>query len=73
MSAIHDLGRTVGQPLSIREELPDLTPDEFAVQLEKLVDNAEMDPTIVASTRDLSTDDTRRLFEYAYQGQDVDF
>jgi hypothetical protein len=32
-----------------------------------------MDATIVASARDLSTDDTRRLFEYAYQGKDVDF
>jgi alcohol dehydrogenase class IV len=73
VSAIRDLERGVGQPLSIREALPDLTPDEFAARLDKLVDNAEMDATIVASARDLTTDDTRRLFEYAYEGKDVDF
>jgi alcohol dehydrogenase class IV len=73
VSAIRDLERRVGQPLSIHEALPDLTSGEFAARLDKLVDNAEMDATIVASARDLSTDDTRRLFEYAYQGKDVDF
>jgi alcohol dehydrogenase class IV len=73
VSAIRDLEREVGQPLSIGQALPDLTPDEFAAGLDKLVDNAEMDATIVASVRDLSSDDTRRLFEYAYQGKDVDF
>jgi alcohol dehydrogenase class IV len=73
VSAIRDLQRGVGQPLSIREAVPDLTPGEFAAQLDKLVDNAEMDATIVASARDVTTDDTRRLFEYAYQGKDVDF
>ena len=73
VSAIRDLEREVGQPLSIRQALPDLTPDEFAAGLEKLVDNAEMDATIIASVRDLSSDATRRLFEYAYQGKDVDF
>ena len=73
VSAIRDLQRGVGQPLSIREAVPDLTPGEFAAQLDKLVDNAEMDATIVASARDVTTDDTRRLFEYTYQGKDVDF
>jgi alcohol dehydrogenase class IV len=72
-SAIRDLQRQVGEPLSIREALPDLTHDKFAAQLDKLVDNAEMDPTIIASARDLSSDDTRRLFEYAYEGKEVDF
>jgi alcohol dehydrogenase class IV len=73
VSGIRDLERRVGQSLSIHEALPDLTSGEFAARLGKLVDNAEMDATIVASARDLSTDDTRRLFEYAYQGKDVDF
>jgi alcohol dehydrogenase class IV len=73
VSAIRDLGRAVGEPLSIRQALPELGPDDFAAGLDKLVDNAEMDATIVASPRDLSTDDTRRLFEYAYAGKDVDF
>ncbi len=73
VSAIRDLERQVGQPLSIREALPDLTHDEFAGQLDKLVDNAEMDATIIASTRDLTADDTRRLFEYAFEGKDVNF
>jgi len=73
VSAIRGLERGIEQPLSIREALPDLTPEEFAARLDKLVDNAEMDPTIVASARDLSSDDTRRLFEYAFEGKDVDF
>jgi alcohol dehydrogenase class IV len=73
VSAIRDLERRVGQPLSIRQALPDVTPDVFSAQLGRLVDNAEMDPTIVASARDVSADDTRRLFEYAYAGQEIDF
>ncbi len=73
VAAVRDLARRVGQPLSIREALPDLGPDQFAARLDKLVENAEMDPTIVASPRDLSTADTRRLFEYAYSGKDIDF
>jgi alcohol dehydrogenase class IV len=73
VSAIRDLGRAVGGPLSIHQALPELGPDDFATGLDKLVDNAEMDATIVASPRDLSTDDTRRLFQYAYAGKDVDF
>jgi len=72
-SAIRDLAHEVGGPLSIREALPDLTSDSFAARLDRLVDNAEMDATIVASPRDLSSADTRRLFEYAFEGKDVDF
>jgi alcohol dehydrogenase class IV len=73
VSAIRDLERRVGQPLNIRQALPDVTPDAFSDQLGRLVDNAEMDPTIVASARDVNSDDTRRLFEYAYAGQEIDF
>ncbi len=73
VSAIRDLEQEVGGPLSIRQALPDVKPHEFAVRLDKLVDNAEMDATIVASARDVSTYDTRRLFEYAYEGKDIDF
>ncbi len=73
VTAIRDLEQRVGQPLSVRQALPDLSPADFAARLDKLVDNAEVDPTIVASARDITTDDTRRLFEYAYEGKDVDF
>ena len=73
MAALRDLGRRVGQPLSLREVLPDLAPPVFSARLDKLVDNAEMDATIVASMRHIATEDTRRLFRYAYEGKDVDF
>lgn len=73
VSAIRDLERRVEQPLSIGQALPELEPGDFAACLDRLVENAEMDATIVASPRNLSTDDTRRLFEYAYAGKDVDF
>jgi alcohol dehydrogenase class IV len=71
--AIRDLERQVDQPLSIRQALPEVTPGEFAARLDKLVDNAEMDATICASVRNLTTEDTRRLFEYAYEGKNIDF
>jgi alcohol dehydrogenase class IV len=73
VSAIRDLERRVGQPLSIRQALPALSSDAFSARLDRLVENAEMDPTIVASARDVTTEDTRRLFEYAYAGKEVDF
>jgi alcohol dehydrogenase class IV len=73
VSAIRDLERRVEQPLSIREALPDLAREAFVAKLDRLVDYAEMDATIIASARNLSTDETRRLFEYAYDGRDVDF
>lgn len=73
VAAIRDLERQVGQPLCIREALPGVTPAGFAAKLDKLVDNAEMDATIVASARNLTTGDTRRLFECAFEGKDVDF
>jgi len=70
---LRDLDRSIGQPLNLREALPDLAAPAFAARLDKLVDNAEMDATIVASMRHITTEDTRRLFEYAYWGKDVDF
>jgi len=73
VAALRHLGRCVGQPLSLREALPDLAPSDFYARLDKLVDNAEMDATIVASARHITTEDTRRLFEYAYDGKAVDF
>jgi len=73
VAALRDLDRCVGQPLSLREALPDLAPPDFYARLDKLVDNAEMDATIVASARHITTEDTRRLFEYAYDGKAVDF
>jgi alcohol dehydrogenase class IV len=73
VAAIRELGQQVGQPLSIQAALPGLTAGQFAARLDRLVDNAEMDACIVSSPRDLSNEATRRLFEYAYQGKDVDF
>jgi alcohol dehydrogenase class IV len=73
VTAIHKLQRQVEQPSSLHEALPDISPADFEARLDDLVDKAEMDPTIVASARDVTTDDTRRLFEYAYLDHEVDF
>jgi alcohol dehydrogenase class IV len=68
-----DMARLLNLPGADEHEGATSLVSAFATHLEKLVDNAEMDATIIASARDLTTDDTRRLFEYAYKGKDIDF
>ena len=70
-SAIRDLARRIGEPLSLR----DAGVDEVALRenLERLCDFAEADPTIVTSRRIPDRAELCRLFEYAHAGKRVDF
>jgi alcohol dehydrogenase class IV len=70
---IRRLQRDVGQPLSIREALPDLSLVEFENALDKLVLHAEGDATIVASERPITNEETFKMFLYAYEGKNIDF
>jgi alcohol dehydrogenase class IV len=47
--------------------------DEFTQKLDKLVSNAEGDTQMVAASRVPSSEETRKLFEYAYDGKTIDF
>ncbi|MFQ5614464.1 MAG: iron-containing alcohol dehydrogenase [Anaerolineae bacterium] len=73
VEAIRRLQTEVGQPLSIRQALPNLSPASFEDDLDRLVANAESDPGIVASERPITTDETFKIFQYAYQGKHIDF
>lgn len=69
--AIRDLLLRIGQPTSL--EQAGVTHSEFETQIEALCDLAEMDPSLVTCLRFPYREDLRRLYEYAFRGQRVDF
>lgn len=74
VTAIRNLSRAVGQPLSLKETLgDDISRADFDAALDALIANAEADSVIVMGDRIPTTDEVRQLFEYAYEGKDVDF
>jgi alcohol dehydrogenase class IV len=72
VQAIRQLAQQVGQPGSIRQAV-EISPAELEKNLDKLVEHAENDSQIITTVRSPSTEDLRRLFRYAYQGQDIDW
>ncbi|MEW5959655.1 MAG: iron-containing alcohol dehydrogenase [Chloroflexota bacterium] len=72
VQAIRQLARQIGQPCSIQEAI-DISPSALENDLDKLVEHAESDTQIVTAVRLPGTEDVRRLFRYAYQGQDIDW
>jgi acetaldehyde dehydrogenase/alcohol dehydrogenase len=71
INAVRRLQAEIGHPSSLRElGIPEA---EFFAHLDHLVDAAEADATMINAPRIPSTGETRRLFEYAYHGQAVDF
>jgi alcohol dehydrogenase class IV len=68
---IRDLCRTVAVPTSLSEAGIDRK--GFEARLDKLVDDAANDTSIVAAPRVPSYEELERLFRYAYAGQRVDF
>lgn len=71
IAAIGQLQQLLGQPATL-SALP-LTRKVFDEQLPHLVANAESDTDLVASPRVPDHDQLRRLFEYAFDGRQVDF
>ncbi len=74
VTATRELSRNVGQPISLKDAFGDkISRAEFEAGLDKLVGNAEADSVIAMSDRIPTTDEVRQLFEYAYDGRDIDF
>ena len=71
VAAIRDLMRQVEQPLTLQEL--GLKREELEANLEKLVDNAELDACTVTSRRVPTREEMTRLYRYAYEGKTVDF
>ena len=72
VEAIRQLAQQIGQPDSIRQAV-DISLPEMENDLETLVEHAEADTQIVTAVRLPGTEDVRRLFRYAYLGQDIDW
>ncbi len=69
--AFRALLRRLGQPLSYAE--CGLAPADFQAQLEALCERCDLDTNLVASRRIPDRAETRRLFQYIYEGKRVDF
>jgi alcohol dehydrogenase class IV len=72
VEAIRQLAQQIGQPGSIQQAI-DISLPELENDLETLVEHAEADTQIVTAVRLPGTEDVRRLFRYAYLGQDIDW
>ncbi|MBC7227081.1 MAG: iron-containing alcohol dehydrogenase [Thermoflexales bacterium] len=68
---IRDLARQIGSPLSVAEA--GVERDAHDAQLDKMVDDAFNDTQMVTAVRAPSYDELRQLFQYAYEGREVDF
>ena len=71
VSAIRGLLKRLGQPTTIKEL--GISQEEFEAQLEKLIENAENDPTTPTSPRIPDAEEFEKLFRYAYEGKAIDF
>jgi len=68
---VRELARQLEEPTSVAEI--GIGKDEFDRALDKLVENANMDPCTSTSTRIPSDEEMAKLFLYAYEGKEVDF
>jgi alcohol dehydrogenase class IV len=68
---IRDLCRQIGNPTSVSEA--GVGRKDYEEQLGKLVDDALNDTQMITAVRAPSVEETRKLFLYAYEGQQVDF
>ncbi len=69
--AIKDLARSIKEPLSIREM--GIQSDALNSSLQKLIDNAVVDGSLITSARIPNEKETEKLFHYAYEGKSIDF
>jgi alcohol dehydrogenase class IV len=71
VQAIRDLARSVGRPLRVRDLGIDR--EQYTAVLDDLVAKAAADHALLTTVRMPEDDEMRRLFEYAYDGRQVDF
>ncbi len=69
--AVRALMRRIGLPLSLHEL--GITKEAFDSELVALVERAEMDLGLVTSRRIPEREEIRRLFQYAFDGRQIDF
>lgn len=69
--AVRDLASRIGNPLSLAEA--GIPKDSFGASLDKLVADAENDTQMITSARSPSSQELRKLFEAAYEGDSVGF
>jgi alcohol dehydrogenase class IV len=69
--AIRDLARNIREPLSLREL--GIQADELNSSMQRLIDNAVADGSLITSARIPGEKETEKLFGYAYEGKSIDF
>ena len=70
-SAIRDLMRRIGQPLSL--QAAGVSRENFEANLGATCDRAEMDASLITTRRIPERAELERLFRYAYEGKSIDF
>ncbi len=68
---IFDLLTAIDIPHSIKET--GIVREDFEARLDKLTENASQDATALVIKRTASNEDFRKLFEYMYEGKEIDF
>jgi len=69
--AIRDLARRIKEPLSLREL--GIQSDALNSSMQKLIDNAMADGSLITSVRIPNEKEAENLFRYAYEGKSIDF
>ena len=69
-SAIRELMRRIGQPLSL--QAAGVSREDFEANLAAVCDRAEMDAALITSRRIPDRSELQRLFRHAHEGQPVD-
>jgi alcohol dehydrogenase class IV len=69
--AIRGLARSIKEPLSLKEA--GIPFDEFDSSMDKLIDNAMADGSLIVSARIPSVAETEKFLRYAYEGKSIDF
>lgn len=74
MDAVKNFIHSVDGPTCIKDlSHPSITKDEYMAKLDLLIDYAENDVVSLLSYRPLSRDLYKKIYEYAWDGRDIDF
>ncbi|MFC2050130.1 iron-containing alcohol dehydrogenase [Chloroflexota bacterium] len=69
--AIRGLARSIKEPLSLKEL--GIPVDKLDSSMDKLIDNAMADGSLIVSARVPSVAETEKFLRYAYEGKSIDF
>jgi len=69
--AIRGLAESIKEPLSLKEA--GIPFDKFDSSMDKLIDNAMADGSLIVSARIPSVAETEKFLRYAYEGKSIDF